>query len=418
MRAIVPLLFLILIPTWPVAAAILRVPGDFATLQSAVDAAPAGANVLVFPGVYREHIELRGKAIRLIAVAGPQSTVLDGAGLGTVLSITRGEGPDTLVQGFSIRNGAHPEHAGGVHIEGASPSLRGNVIVDNVGGRLGHGVSVVRSAAARLLDNQIIGNRSALQGNGAGGGGGIGVHGPGAVELRGNRIEANAVTRFSSGGGIYLDDAGDAKIVANLIRGNSARLAGGGIAIVGLSAARIENNLIIDNQVVEPGQGGGVYWNLRFGSPGPALIGNTVAMNVAMIGGGIFADGEDREARIVNNLVLAAPGTSAIDCGDFSDLLPPIVHHNNALGDAGAYLGLCADAALYPTLANLSQAPLIADEYWHLAPGAPGVDGGDDAAAAEAIDRDGRARISDGDGDGVAHVDIGAHEYQPSVDRR
>lgn len=386
------------------------VPDDFGTIQSAIDAAAAGDTVLVQPGVYRERIVFRGRPLLLLSRAGAALTVIDGGSGGTVVTFREGEDADAVLDGFTITGGSHAEDAGGIHIQRSSPTLRNNIIRGNVGGRRGHGISLVASAAAVIADNQISENRSFAPGNGAGGGGGIGVEGSGAVQIRGNRIERNQVSRFSSGGGINLVNAGATRIIGNRIEGNRARLSGAGIAIYGSSAARIENNLIVGNALSEPGQGGGVQWLLSSGAAAPELIGNTLVDNLAASGSGIHADGFDRRARIINNLVVAPAGTTAIECGDFGDLTAPILRHNNAVAAGGAYAGLCALAATGERDGNRSQPPLFAPGSWRLAAGSPGIDAGDALAASEALDLDGRPRVVDGNGDGRAVIDIGALE--------
>lgn len=385
------------------------VPTDQPTIQSAIDASMPGDTVLVRPGVYREHIRFGDRAVILRSAFGPTLTTIDGGGTDTVVSFASSTRGDSVLEGFTITGGAHAVHAGGVHIEQASPTLRHNVIRGNIGGRHGHGISLVDSDHALIEANEISANRSWVAGNGAGGGGGIGVLRGAAVAIRGNQILGNWVGRYSSGGGIYLFDSGATEIVGNLIIGNGARLAGAGIAIHGLSDARVENNLIVNNRVIEPGFGGGVHWLIRAGSTGPYLIGNTIAGNQASAGAGVYADGEDRRARIVNNLVLAPAGLNAVECGDFSDLLPPVVHHNNAVSDGSAYAGLCASAAA--NALNVSKPPRFIPGTWQLAPGSPGIDGGDSAAAAETLDLDGNLRRCSVDDVELPAVDIGAFEY-------
>ncbi len=402
--------FSLLLSSTACAQHVLGVPADFRSIQSAIDAAAAGDTVLVEPGVYRERIAFRGRALLLLSRGGPSQTVIDGGASGTVVTFQQGEGNDAVLDGFTITGGSHPRDAGGIHAYGASPTLRNNIVRDNIGGRRGHGISLVLSTHARVQDNQIRNNQSWPDGNGAGGGGGIGVEGAGAVEIRGNRIEANHVRRYSSGGGINLVNSGSTRIIGNRIEGNRARLSGAGIAIYGKSNARIENNLIVENRLLEPGHGGGVQWLLTIGAPGPELIGNTIVDNHAQAGAGVYADGEDAQARITNNLVVAPAGMSAIECGDYADLSAPIVRHNNAVSDVAAFAGLCGPMPADGRHGNRSLMPQFADGSWRLAPGSPGIDAGDGTAAHELVDLDGQARVADGDGDGPALIDIGALE--------
>ncbi len=386
------------------APSVRTVPDQWPTIQSAIDASAAGDIVLVAPGDYRECIELRGRALTLASLAGPDRTYVHGQNACTVLTIHRGEGRDTRVEGFTLRGGRDAQHAGGVHIEGAAPTLHGNIIEDNVGGPLGHGISVVDSPGAVLQDNRVRFNRSLPGAHGAGGGGGIGVHG-GTAQILGNHIGAN-LTAHSSGGGLMLRDVAAARVVGNQIDGNRARLAGGGIAILGRSQVRIEQNLILGNSLAEPGTGGGVHWLIAPGGPGPALIGNTIADNHALWGSAVHADGDDGMAQVVNNLILGGGGNSALDCGDFYDGLPPLVLGNNIVGGRS---GLCTGR---PGAAdgNLSAMPRFQPGSWRLDSGSPGVDAGVSRFAGAKTDLDGAPRLRDGDGDGREEIDIGAYE--------
>lgn len=387
----------------PAAARILEVPRDWPSIQAGIDAAPAHALVLVAPGLYRECLQLRGRPVSLVAPAGPERTRVDAGGACTVLTIDRGEGRDTRVEGFTLSGGRHATHAGGIHVEGASPVLRANHIHANVGGPLGHGITLSGSAAALLEANRVSANASLPGAHGAGGGGGIGVHGEGRVELLRNHILDNS-SAHSAGGGLLLVNAGAVQVIGNQIAGNRARLAGGGIAVLGRSGARIENNLIVANRVVEPGQGGGLHWLLLAGSNPLRLVGNTLAANLALLGAALHVDGADADALIANNLLLADEGTATVACGDFLDDRPPAFGINRVAGAAPAFAGLCERTA------GAGPAPRFLPGGWQLAAGSPGIDAGDARASAEKLDADGCLRVQDGNGDGLSHIDLGAFE--------
>ena len=50
----------------------LHVPAQYATIQAAIDKARDGEQILVGPGTYREPIDFKGRAVRVIAARGPR----------------------------------------------------------------------------------------------------------------------------------------------------------------------------------------------------------------------------------------------------------------------------------------------------------------------------------------------------------
>jgi hypothetical protein len=61
--------------------------------------------VRVAPGVYVENINFNGKAITVVSEAGPNVTTIDGNRVTTVVTFGSGEGPNSIIEGFTIRNG-------------------------------------------------------------------------------------------------------------------------------------------------------------------------------------------------------------------------------------------------------------------------------------------------------------------------
>lgn len=95
----------------------LQVPAQFASIQSALDAAQPGATVNVAAGVYHEHLALR-EGVQVIG-AGWRKTVIDGGGAGNVITA---EGVHQfLLRGFTVRGSAQGAAPGsGVYIHGAT----------------------------------------------------------------------------------------------------------------------------------------------------------------------------------------------------------------------------------------------------------------------------------------------------------
>ncbi len=78
-------------------------PGD--SIQAAIDAAVDGDEIVVAPGTYFETIDFLGKAITLRSSNGPEVTIIDAQGVGSVVTCDSGEGPGTVLEGFTITGG-------------------------------------------------------------------------------------------------------------------------------------------------------------------------------------------------------------------------------------------------------------------------------------------------------------------------
>ena len=126
----------------------LAVPGDCDTIMEAIgfiEDDPSSVIELA-PGTYRELIDTKGKAFTLRSASGdPRDTIIsgdidnDGTGDGTVVAITSGEGPGTVIRGVTIRDGLNltAPFGGGMYIENASPTIESCWIRNNRGFRGG-----------------------------------------------------------------------------------------------------------------------------------------------------------------------------------------------------------------------------------------------------------------------------------------
>jgi hypothetical protein len=106
--ALVALLALISVADPTSARDPLRVPGDFPTIQAALNAAQSGDVVVVSPGVYRESPVIN-KTVTLASEfheTGDHSkigaTILE---LGSPMRVERSVGPETKIEGFTMRGG-------------------------------------------------------------------------------------------------------------------------------------------------------------------------------------------------------------------------------------------------------------------------------------------------------------------------
>src|SRR5262245_8716390 len=94
-------------------AAVIQVPGDYPTIQAAINAAGNGDTIEVAAGIYVENLNFLGKAVRVTSAQGADVTVIDGNQTGSVVSFVSGEGPQSVLNGFTLRNGRSTSRGGG-----------------------------------------------------------------------------------------------------------------------------------------------------------------------------------------------------------------------------------------------------------------------------------------------------------------
>ena len=90
--------------------------------------------------MYGENIRFFGKAIHLRSVAGPSQTVIDGGHADSVIRCIDLESSDTIIEGFTIQNGAAAE-GGGLLCIGSSPVILNCSVVNCAASVRGGGVT-------------------------------------------------------------------------------------------------------------------------------------------------------------------------------------------------------------------------------------------------------------------------------------
>ncbi|MCH7596256.1 MAG: right-handed parallel beta-helix repeat-containing protein, partial [Planctomycetes bacterium] len=145
-------------------AAVINVPAGHATIQGAIDAAVNGDEIVVAPGTYKEAIDFLGKAIILRSCAGPEVTTIDGEG--NALHVVRcfnGEGPDTVLDGFTITGGnaADGESGGGMYNFNSSPTVIDCIFSENYAAHGGGGMCNYKSSVT-VTDCKFSGSSAAL----------------------------------------------------------------------------------------------------------------------------------------------------------------------------------------------------------------------------------------------------------------
>ena len=126
-------------------AGTINVPGDYATIQAAIDSASDNDVITISPGTYQENLVVEGKSLSFVAPDGPEVTILDGGGAGSVLKAVAADAITLSMTGFTIQNGTGTDigdgssSGGGIAIDGNDLALS-NCHVKSNAARYGGGI--------------------------------------------------------------------------------------------------------------------------------------------------------------------------------------------------------------------------------------------------------------------------------------
>ena len=389
----------------------LFVPGEYPTVQSAIEAAVDGDTVHVAAGTYVENIDYIGKNIELLSDLGADVTILDGGQAGPVVTFAGGESDQAILNGFSVVNGA-AESGGGILCQGSSPIIAESLIVGN-SADLGGGV-LLSASDATVMNCTISDNQSVVYGGGgiactdssdpdilncdilrnsaADSGGGV------FSDLSTPRIEDCLIEdnqASANGGGVGQINGSNATIVTCFISNNSASSYGGGIDHVE-SSSTIANCEITGN---DASGGGGISF---YNSVGPNVLNCTLSANTAGQGGGVLCEAS---SALLQNCILwadSAPAGSELSVQDGAALT--VGYCAVQYGDTGADVD--PGSNLVWSLGNIVADPLfVGGGDYHLLTGSPCVDAGTNVGVYNDIDEHNRP-MKQG-------YDMGYDEYRP-----
>ena len=273
----------------------LTVPGQYSTIQAAINAANNGNAVLISDGTYtgpgNVDLDFGGKNITVTSVYGPATTIIDCRGTSSAnhrgFYLHSGE-TSAFISGLTIENGYESGvDGGGVLNLNANMTVQNCILKDNIASN-GGGICNSGSGLVALVDCTFTGNTA---NTGSGGGGGLSNYATssGSVAiinciLTGNTASGDNSSFGGEGGGIRNSDEGSGAITVTncTLTGNSAGAGngtGGGIRNYNPGSGTISViNCSLTGNSAPGGNGGGGFYNDNEG------IGSITVTNCALTG--------------------------------------------------------------------------------------------------------------------------------------
>ncbi|UCD74923.1 MAG: right-handed parallel beta-helix repeat-containing protein [Phycisphaerales bacterium] len=408
------------------------------SIQAAIDVALGGDEVIVHPGTYVENIDLLGKAITVRSSDGSDVTTIQAQVNGPIVSCLNDEGPDTLIEGFTITGGS-AQGGGGLRNRYSSPTVRDCVF-------LGNHASVYGGGAIYNYYSDLTVINCTFQDNSTVDAGGAIYCTHSSVYVRGCTFLSNSSN--AEGGGFYSEN-GSATLIDCTFSENTAVTAGGAVKFIDDSPILLNCRLVGNHAYKGTGLAQSHSDTLLVGC---LLVGNTAdsfggamvthesritllnctsALNTAPDAGGIMIQGGESVITITNCVLWGNTDDGGSD-QDAQLSLTDAVHLEDLHMDFCCVQGWTGE---YGGTGNFGDDPLFVDAGngdVHLAPGSPCIDAGfnnildadgydldNDGLTCERfpLDADGIARFAD-DPDTVdtgcgapVVVDLGAFEY-------
>jgi hypothetical protein len=406
-------------------AATVIVPGDFATVQAAVaavqdDAAP-GEVILASDGPFDEQVTI-ARSVTIRAATGFAPVIQRSANFDVPIRINASTDAAThiVLRGIGVRASGGSKTAISVRNASATQPLAVTVDRAEVEVQIGdHGIRA-GSGDGGPVAIDVTRSRFEVVGDGSGNPSCIMTDPPGfPLSL----TVADSVLRFSRASGIVVDAGVGAPVVAtidrNVFEGFATESGSGrtGIDVGGVNASgdiRAEvsatNNLFLGNATALDINGQGqndlaVFFanNTALGAVYSLVTAQTFGQSTARVD-------------LFNNVLIGAEEAGISTFQADGTTLAVDADHNLLFANAADYDGVAAGPN------DVHADPLFVDaaaDDFRLAAASPAVDAGTNAppgGALPALDLDRKTRVFDGDGDGLAIVDIGAFEVpEPSA---
>ncbi len=375
-------------------ADVLNVPSQYPTIKAAITAAVNGDTVLIADGVYTGagniNFSFAGKAITVRSANGPAACILDAAHTSVIVTFITGEGPGSILQGLTLRQGNAGE-GGAIRCNAASPTIRGCIFDNGWAGYHSAGVGCISSSNPLIEDCTFVDGLAGV------------------------------------GGAVYSITGSHPKLIRCTIRNHRTDLFGAAAVGCGAgSALTIDRCTFIDNQAIGFSPYGGAIM-----VSGSATITNSLFVNNnAGAGGGAIACGAGTS--IINCTFtgnIAGSGAGGGGGAIWSQSGSPVVTNCILWGNSpdevfgASQVSYSTVAGAWPGPGNIAHDPLFtnpgAGDY-RLGAGSPCIDAGNSTAIPPALtldlgNQDRREDDPKTPDTGIGPppvIDMGAHEVQ------
>jgi len=147
---------------------IINVPGDYLTIQTAINKAPDGAIIDVADGTYtgddNRELNFYGKHLTLRSENGPTKTIIDCNDNVRAFIFQNGEMDDTIISGFTIKNG-NSSSGGGMYLSLSSPTITNCIFINN---KASNGAGMYLNVSKSTITNCVFIRNWVGNGNGGG----------------------------------------------------------------------------------------------------------------------------------------------------------------------------------------------------------------------------------------------------------
>jgi parallel beta-helix repeat protein len=295
---------------------------DYTTIQAAIVSASAGDTIEVSAGTYTENINFNGKNISVIG-AGPDLSIIDGGGSGSVVTCDGGETSMTVLDGFTITNGS-ATYGGGMNNDSSNPTVTNCTFSGNTADDDGGGMYNNDSSSPTVTNCTFSGN-----------------------------------TANNDGGGMYNNDSSSPMVTNCTFSGNTANDDGGGMYNYASSSPTVTNCIFWTNSPDEIYNIGGApavnYSNIHGGWTG---AGGTENINIDPLF--VDDDGADNVVGTDDDNLHLLGSSPCIDAGDPN--YPEDANKFDIDGDArviGGRIDIGADEYTFGELSDFSDNGIV-----------------------------------------------------------